>query len=35
MKRIFEDIDIIELIGGILAWGGLLFIVFMLSVIGG
>lgn len=27
--------DIMEIIGGIIAWGGLLFIVFMLSVIGG
>lgn len=35
MKKILEDVDVIELIGGIFAWGGLFFIVFMLSVIGG
>ena len=27
--------DIKEIIGGIIAWGGLFFMVFMLSVIGG
>ena len=27
--------DIFEIIGGVIAWGGLFFIVFMLSVIGG
>lgn len=27
--------DLLEIIGGIIAWGGLFFMVFMLSVLGG
>ncbi len=37
MKALIEIIkeDPAEAIGGIIAWGGLLFVVFMLAVIGG